>query len=60
MAEITIDVTDQEGSFSVENTAGFDLMIVGFGLRIELTDEQAEQLLFALTPYFRDGDQDER
>lgn len=57
MAEVSIDITGEDGDeFVVENPHGFDKLVKGYGLNIEMSDEQAFQLFRALRGYYEDDD----
>lgn len=53
--DITIDINGVDGEeFVVENPQGFDKLVRGYGLNIEMSDEQAFQLFRALRGYYED------
>ena len=57
MAEVSIDITGEDGDdFVVENPHGFDLLVRGYGLNIEKSPEQGEQLWRALRCFYEDDD----
>ena len=57
MPDVTIDISGEDGeAFVVENPQGFDKLIRGYGLNIEMNDDQAEQLFMALRGYYEDDD----
>lgn len=55
--DITIDINGVDGEeFVVENPQAFDKLVRGYGLNIEMSDEQAFQLFRALRSYYEDDD----
>ncbi|HFL2038680.1 TPA: hypothetical protein ACG4N3_000536 [Stenotrophomonas maltophilia] len=52
MAEVAIDITGEEGQFTIENTVAFDLQLVGCGLCIDMTHEQGQSIYLALAVFF--------
>lgn len=56
MTEINIDISGDDGEFEVRNPHGFDLQIYGYGLYLDLTFEQANELYVKLKKYLDDED----
>lgn len=54
MADIEIDLTADEGEFSVTNAHVFDIRLNFPGLQIDLSPEQAEQVFNGLRPFYED------
>lgn len=52
MAEVAIDITGEEGAPSVVNIHGFELLLTGCGISIDMTHEQAQAIYLGLAEFF--------
>ncbi len=52
MAEISIDITGEEGAPTVVNTHAFDLQLTGCGICIDMTHEQGQAIYMGLAEFF--------
>ena len=52
MAEVSIDITGEEGAPSIVNTVAFDLQLTGCGISIDMTYEQGQAIYMGLAEFF--------
>ena len=52
MAEISIDITGEEGAPTAVNTHAFDLQLTGCGICIDMTHEQGQAIYMGLAEFF--------
>jgi len=52
VADVTIDISGDDGDLTVTNPIAFDLQLTGCGLCIDMTHEQGHAIYVALGQYF--------